>query len=52
MCSDSRALVPNVMPLDAPEAMSKGATDFWVKGQIDFTKLRPLIAAYIALPAA
>jgi CheY-like chemotaxis protein len=34
------------------DAMSKGATDFWVKGQIDFKKLHQLVAPYLALPAA
>jgi CheY-like chemotaxis protein len=33
------------------DAMSKGATDFWVKGQVDFSKLQQLVAPYLALPA-
>jgi CheY-like chemotaxis protein len=39
-------------PAYAGYAIGKGADDFWVKGQIDFSKLHQLVAPYIALPAA
>ena len=39
-------------PQYARYAKSMGATDFWVKSQIDFSKLHQLVAPYIALPVA
>ena len=33
-------------------AKSKGANDFWVKSQIDYSTLHQLVAPYISLPAA
>jgi CheY-like chemotaxis protein len=38
-------------PAYAGYAMSKGAADFWVKGQIDFSKLHQLVAPYMTLTA-
>jgi CheY-like chemotaxis protein len=39
-------------PAYAGYAMSKGAADFWVKGQIDFSKLHQLVAPYMEMPPA
>jgi two-component system cell cycle response regulator len=36
----------------AEYAKGKGATDFWMKGRMDFSKLHQLVAPYMALPAA
>ena len=33
-------------------ARSKGATDYWMKGRMDFSTLHQLVAPYMALPAA
>ena len=38
-------------PAYAANAISNGATDFWVKGRIDFSTLHQLVAPYMALPA-
>jgi CheY-like chemotaxis protein len=34
----------------AEDAKEKGATDFWVKGQLDLLQLHQLVAPYMALP--
>jgi two-component system, sensor histidine kinase and response regulator len=39
-------------PAYAGYAISKGAADFWVKSQIDYSKLCEMVAPYVAPPAA
>jgi CheY-like chemotaxis protein len=52
------AHLPVVMfsAIDDPEypkyAKSKGATDFWMKGKLEFAALHQLVAPYMVLPAA
>jgi DNA-binding NarL/FixJ family response regulator len=39
-------------PAYATRAMDKGATDFWIKGNIDFAKLHQLVVPYMEGPVA